>query len=84
MLLIESEVSWLQMMNRRLELHYNSNKPKDITELLKIMQTMKKNIDSRNDKDEALIERVTFANIALHIGKTEESGIYCREVGIEM
>ena len=72
------------MMNRRLELHYNSNKPKDITELLKIMQTMKKNIDSRNDKDEALIERVTFANIALHIGKTEESGIYCREVGIEM
>lgn len=84
MLLIESEVSWLQMMNRRLELHYNSNKPKDITELLKIMQTMKQNIDSRNDKDEALIERVTFANIALHIGKTEESGIYCREVGIEM
>ena len=48
------------------------------------MQTMKQNIDSRNDKDEALIERVTFANIALHIGKTEESGIYCREVGIEM
>ena len=72
------------MMSRRLELYYNSNKPKDVTEILKIMRTMKQNVDSRNDKDEALIERVAFANIALHVGKTEESGIYCREVGIEM
>ena len=71
-------------MSRRLELHYKSNKPKDIAELLKLMRTMKQNVDSRNDKEEALIERVAFANIALHVGNTEESGVYCREVRIGM
>lgn len=67
-------------MYRKLEVYYNSSRPQDITKLLQVMQTMRKNVDSRNDKEEALIERIAFANIALHVGKTEESGSYCREV----
>lgn len=71
----------IDVINRKkLEVYYNSSRPQDITKLLQVMQTMRKNVDSRNDKEEALIERIAFANIALHVGKTEESGSYCREL----
>lgn len=49
------------------------------------MMTMKKmrdNVDSRGDKEEAVIERAAFATIALHCGSTEESLPYCKEVGV--
>ena len=46
------------------------------------MKTMRDNVDSRGDKEEAVIERAAFATIALHSGSTEESAPYCKEVGI--
>ncbi|KAK8814499.1 hypothetical protein WA538_000318 [Blastocystis sp. DL] len=44
------------------------------------MKKMKDNVDSRGDKEEAVIERAAFATIALHCGSTEESLPYCKEL----
>ena len=72
------------MRCRRLELDFYANTPKYTEKLLKTMKTMRANVDSRGDKEEAVIERAAFATIALHCGKTEESGSYCKEVGCDL
>ena len=41
---------------------------------------MKKNVDSRGDKEESLIERMEFANILMHMGNIGESAKICKEV----
>ena len=62
---------------RKLELFFLSNRKEDV---LKTIDIMKKNVDSRGDKEESMIERLEFANILMHMGNIGESGKICREV----
>ena len=67
---------------RRLELYFYANTSKYTEKLMMTMKKMRDNVDSRGDKEEAVIERAAFATIALHCGSTEESLPYCKEVGV--
>lgn len=58
-------------------MYYLSNRKEDV---LKTIDMMKKNVDSRGDKEESLIERMEFANILMHMGNIGESGKICKEV----
>ena len=65
---------------RKLEVYFRSHKEQDRSKLKALMKKMAKNVDLRGDQEEAVLERIMFATLALHMGEVAESGIYCREV----
>ena len=64
-----------------MELYYNSGRSADV---VKTIDLMKKNVDSRGDKTESIIERMEFVNVLQHMGNTTESGKICKEVFLIM
>ena len=64
-----------------MELYYNSGRSADV---VKTIDLMKKNADSRGDKVESIIERMEFVNVLQHMGNTTESGKICKEVFLIM
>lgn len=50
--------------------------------MVKTIDVMKKNVDSRGDKTESIIERMEFVNVLMHMGNITESGKICKEVRI--
>lgn len=64
------------LMYRKLEIYFHANP----AQLFSTMKTMRSNVESRGDKDEAVLECLQFATLSLHQGKTSESGVYLNAV----
>lgn len=62
---------------RKLELFYRSNRSKDVKALI---GDMTKNVDSRGDADERIIERIEFVNVLLHMKNTTDCAPIVKEV----
>lgn len=62
---------------RKLEILYHSNR---VAEAVELINTMKKNTDSRGDQSESIIERLEFTNVLMHMGNTTESSKIVKEV----
>ena len=60
-----------------MELFYRSNKPKEVKALI---SEMTKNVDSRGDADERILERMEFVNVLLHMKNTADCAPIVKEV----
>lgn len=60
-----------------MELFYRSNKPKEVKALI---SEMTKNVDSRGDADERILERMEFVNVLLHMKNTADCDSIVKEV----
>lgn len=65
------------LLCRKLELFFLANRKEDV---LKTIEVMKKNVDSRGDKNESILERMEFMNVLLHMGCISDSSKICKEV----
>ncbi|KAK8828760.1 hypothetical protein WA577_000241 [Blastocystis sp. JDR] len=68
----------MDVINRKkLELFYRSNKPKEVKALI---SEMTKNVDSRGDADERILERMEFVNVLLHMKNTADCAPIVKEL----
>ncbi|OAO13436.1 hypothetical protein AV274_4881 [Blastocystis sp. ATCC 50177/Nand II] len=68
----------MDVINRKkLGLFYRSNKPKEVKALI---SEMTKNVDSRGDADERILERMEFVNVLLHMKNTADCAPIVKEL----
>lgn len=65
------------LLFRKLQLFYRSGRANDVKALI---NEMTKNVDSRGDAEERVLERIEFANVLLHMKNTSDCSPIMKEV----